>query len=571
VIAAVILGVSGLIIAITANIWYNDLMIKNLRMDTSVLSSEIEDNTADLPAFAKKSANVLSQSGDDIRITLIDHDGNVLGDSSADYQTMENHSNRPEIASALENGWGTSQRYSDTLKVTMLYVVAYNPDLQVYVRAAMPMYEVQNIYWGFGAFILLSLIISFAAAAFMAGRTSKNLAKPIVSLVAMTDEIAAGNYNINPIGTKDPEFIKLSNGLVNLSRSLDAHVSALKASNTQLSTVLASISEGLIALDGDGRVLFINDVACDMLEIADSSKATGRKANEVIPARTALDLARRCMEGKTTLLTELTLPGNSRLIQLSASPMHEPALGCILLFIDITQIRKLENLRRDFVANVTHELRTPLTSIKGYVEALKSGALERPEISQRFLQIIEIESERLSALIGDLLSLSEIENADYEKGSRFALQEVAKSVVEMLEISAEKRHVTLTCNIGEKIYLEANPNRIKQLLLNLVDNAIKYNKEGGSVQIRAAKSSGLIRISVKDTGIGISDEHISRIFERFYRVDKGRSRSMGGTGLGLSIVKHIVDLYHGNIRLNSKEGQGSEFIIELPITQSMER
>ena len=568
VIAAVVLGVCGLIIAVTANIWYNDLMVKNLRMDTSVLANKLSDKE-DFSVFARDASEVLSESGDNIRITVIDQDGNVLGDSSADYQSMENHANRPEVLSALQNGWGTSQRYSDTLGVNMLYVVVYNSDLGVFIRAAMPMYEVQDIYWGFGAFILLSLVISFAAAAFMAVRASKNLSKPIVALSTMTDEIAEGNYKVDPIDTKDPEFAKLSNGLINLSRNLDSHMSALQNSNTQLSTVLASISEGLIALDGRERVLFINDVACNMLELTSPSAATGYKAAEVISIRTALDMVKRCLNKKATFSSEITLPGRNQLVQVSASPMHEPAVGCILLIVDITHIRKLENIRRDFVANVTHELRTPLTSIKGYVEALKSGALERPELSKRFLQIIEIESERLSALIGDLLSLSEIENAEREQGKRFALVDVADSVVEMLEISAAKRDIGVACNVPGDIYIEANPDRIKQLLLNLADNAVKYNKEGGSVLISAEKSSGMVRISVKDTGIGISEEHISRIFERFYRVDKGRSRSMGGTGLGLSIVKHIVDLYQGNIRLISKEGQGSEFIIELPITQSL--
>lgn len=564
VIATVVLAVFGLMGAIAADLWYTHLMVGELKKDASIVDSRIPASAA-LPEFATETSRELSSGGNDVRVTIVASDGTVLGDSSADWKTMENHSGRPEIIAAQKDGWGSSQRYSATLKVRLLYVAVYDSNSRMFIRTAMPMYEIQKIYWVFAGFAAISLLVSLAVAAILANRTSKLLSQPIVALARMTGEIAKGNYAISASPSHDPEFVELSNGLIELSKDLNVHVSALENSNTQLTTVLSSISEGLIALDGEGRLLFVNHVACVLFGLENQDALIGQKIHSVVPVKSVSELADECLGAGKAVSAELTLP-TGILLRASASPMRSPASGCILLLVDVTQLRKLENMRRDFVANVTHELRTPLTSIRGYVETLQSGALADPTLSSKFLEIIEIESERLSNLINDLLYLSEIESSSQDTGiRRFRLADTAVAVVEMLEFAASARKVKLECIIGGDVYLEANPDRIKQLLLNLADNAIKYNREGGSVSISAEKTHGFVRVSVKDTGIGISEEHISRIFERFYRVDKGRSRSMGGTGLGLSIVKHIVDLYRGNIRLISDLGRGSEFIIELPI------
>ena len=434
------------------------------------------------------------------------------------------------------------------------------------VRLAMPMYTLQKIYWLMAAFFFAAVLVSLAIAAILAFYTSKLLSRPLEALKEATTQISQGDYAISPAVLDEPEFAELSNGLVKLSKALDEHMSALKRGNMQLTSVLSSIAEGLIALDGSGRLLFINDIACHLLEIAPSEELIGKQASSLINIKALNELADDCIGEHRSITAEIALPWNNPvLLQASASPM-QGASGCLLLLVDVSQLRKLEHMRRDFVANVTHELRTPLTSIRGYVETLQSGAVASPELSAKFLQIIEIEAERLSNLIGDLLYLSEIENNNLDTAiRRFRLSSVAASVVDMLEFTAAARKININCTIDDSIFLEANPDRIKQLLLNLADNAVKYNQEGGTVIISAEKTHALVRISVTDTGIGISEEHISRIFERFYRVDKGRSRSMGGTGLGLSIIKHIVDLYRGNIRLISELGRGSEFIIELPL------
>jgi two-component system phosphate regulon sensor histidine kinase PhoR len=449
----------------------------------------------------------------------------------------------------------------------MLYVALHEGNNAFVLRLATPVTAIHRFYTLLLGFFAGGVLVSLLVAAALAYRLSRQQARPLEQLSALTAEIAHGNYKAPVPQLAEPEFQHLAQGLAELAKDLDNSVNALRDGNNRLTTVLSSITEGLVALDGEGRLLFINATAVRMLELDDSDTLIGCASEHVLRHRALSDLASQCIRERKGGSVEINVPSPApQLLQASASPM-QGVPGCLLLLVDVTQLRKLEHIRRDFVANVTHELRTPLTSIRGYVETLQSGAVNSPELSAKFLQIIEIEAERLGNLIGDLLLLSEIENNNQDTGiRRFRLRDVADSVTEMLQFTAAARNITVACDVDEDIHLRANPDRIKQLLLNLADNAVKYNVDGGSVTISAERSAGLVRIRVKDTGIGISEEHVSRIFERFYRVDKGRSRSMGGTGLGLSITKHIVDLYKGNIRLISEPGHGSEFIIELPQT-----
>ena len=552
--------------AVAAELWYGRVMVGELRSDADLIMSQASTHTGDYQEYAGQMSKVLAHNGNEVRVTIIDISGRVLGDSDADSTTMENHSNRPEIQQALRGGWGTAQRYSATLRVRMLYVATHPGNSQVLVRTSIPMYELQAVHRMLALFFAASLLLMLGLAGLVARGVSRRLARPIEELTGITSRIAAGDYHLPTPPTDDPEFRELSDGLVKLAKDLNEHLTALEQTNTQLRTVLTSINEGFLAIDGEGRLLFINGLACELLGLRNPDELTGQRAGSLITVKAINELVAECLANRAPATVEVSLPTEPQtLITASAAPMHEPAAGCILLMVNVTQLRKLENMRHDFVANVTHELRTPLTSIRGYVETLQAGALQDPELSARFLQIIEIESERLSNLISDLLYLSEIESGNQDTGIRpFRLAEVANGVVDMLSMVATARHVTIACQVPGNIMLEANPDRIKQLLLNLADNAVKYNREDGTVTIGAERSSSLVRFWVKDTGIGIPEEHASRIFERFYRIDKGRSRAIGGTGLGLSIVKHIVDLYHGNIRLISSAGQGSEFIIELP-------
>jgi two-component system phosphate regulon sensor histidine kinase PhoR len=284
------------------------------------------------------------------------------------------------------------------------------------------------------------------------------------------------------------------------------------------------------------------------------------------------DILLKAISENVVLNDEMYLyQGGRRTLSIHVTPIYksennDTISGALAYINDITQIRKLEDIRSEFVSNVTHELKTPLTSIQGFVETLKNDAIFDPVVSEKFLDIIEIETERLRMLINDILELSEIESTktDNDKNA-FGLLELVQEVESMLINSASEKEINFDIQIDTGLKVLANRNRIKQLLINLMDNAIKYNKLGGSVTVRADHFGGQVEIHVKDTGIGVPKEHTKRIFERFYRVDKGRSRDIGGTGLGLSIVKHIAQLYGGYINIESEEGKGSDFIVTLPI------
>jgi len=277
------------------------------------------------------------------------------------------------------------------------------------------------------------------------------------------------------------------------------------------------------------------------------------------------------IEKSVSLVNEISFsPPEYKVLRVYTNPIKSvnssnTNLGGIVFIQDITEIKKLEQIKTEFVSNVTHELKTPLTSIRGFIETLRNGAIDDPVVSERFLEIIDIEAERLSMLINDILQLSEIETGQEDSNLKTCkLRPIAQETLSILQSAADKKHITLCLEINESIEITANKDRIKQMLINLVDNGINYNSENGMVTIKAHKAEGMLVISVKDTGIGIDKGHIPRIFERFYRVDKSRSRSMGGTGLGLSIVKHIVNLYNGDIIVKSELGKGSEFIIQFP-------
>ena len=259
---------------------------------------------------------------------------------------------------------------------------------------------------------------------------------------------------------------------------------------------------------------------------------------------------------------------NRRPLRLYVSPMKQDdvVVGAVALVEDITELRRLEQVRTDFAANVSHELKTPLTSIKGFVETLQAGAINQPEMAQKFLNIIMMEADRLTRLINDILSISKLESGDDQvTNERIRLDKMASDVVDMLSIHAKEKEITLHTSIDpDPVVIWGNPDRVEQMLINLVDNGIKYNKPGGSVTVKVFDNEKNVNLLVSDTGIGIAEEHIPRLFERFYRVDKGRSRSMGGTGLGLAIVKHIVMSMNGLIEVHSKLGEGTEFLVTLP-------
>lgn len=340
----------------------------------------------------------------------------------------------------------------------------------------------------------------------------------------------------------------------------------LKTYATNLELIINKLPDGVVAIDENLKILIVNPFAKEILGL--EKDYLNKNIYELIKDESICNLIEKTIHENYLFSEEFSLNNHAKkVLKITTIPIkfNNNTKGAILLIQDITEIKNLQKIGDEFVSNVTHELKTPLTSIRGFIETLKNGALNDPEVAYKFLDIIDIEADRLSLLINDILTLSEIETMKQDIDITVVLlHEVVNDVLNILQSQADKKNITINTDIEPGLKIQANKNRIMQLILNLVDNSIKYSPEGSWVLIKAYCSGPKTIISVKDSGIEIPPEHLSRIFERFYRVDKGRSRSLGGTGLGLSIVKHIVNLYNGEISVQSEPGKGTEFTITLP-------
>lgn len=544
-------------------------LISNSKLISEVLKSQnIEE--IDLNNIAKSYSKEI-----ETRITFINKDGEVVGDSDIDIDSLENHKNRPEIAKAFENEIGVSQRYSESLGTSMYYVAipfSYDSSPSLVVRLAVPLKDIAQYTRNLIKYILISALAGLFIAIILAVRYINRVTYPIVELSKATKSITQGNYGEKVYFESDDELGALAENFNIMSTELRENIRELSSSNTNLKAILKSMINGVIALDNNKRVMFINPAAEKMFQIREKD-IKGKYLLEVI-RNNRLDedierLLQSNVEGEIEIEINHPITKTMRVytnpIKLAVDPTRK--IGVLIIVQDVTEMRKLERMRKDFVANVSHELKTPLTSIKGFIETLKSGAAEKKELRDKFLNIIDIESSRLNSLIQDLLVLSDIEN-NRRKINKESIN-TNKAIFEVLEFLSElakKKDIEIINKVnGNLPAIYGNRGWFKQMMINLVDNAIKYTPEGGKVIITAYTVDRNLIIKIKDTGIGIDKEHIDRLFERFYRVDKARSRRVGGTGLGLAIVKHIVIAFRGNIKVKSKLDEGTEFKISLPI------
>jgi len=518
--------------------------------------------------FADKYNKSISSPNNNLRVTFVDHFGKVLGDSEADYTSMENHILRKEIQDALSGDIGKDFRVSKTLDLDLLYMAIPVKELNLVVRISIPLTNltvIDRMTWFYSALIIMSALI---LSIFVSSRIAETVIQPLNDILYASKEITKGNYSKSISVTSKDEVGQLALQFNKMASKLDKTIFDLNNKKLEVESILQSITYGIVAVDNNNKILLINPAAFSVFNLDSNTKVTGDILSEHIRNNQANLLLKESMEKNTSSECEIKLDEKELLIKTSPISSNYGSCensGWIISIQDITKIRKLEQLRTEFVSNVTHELKTPITSIRGFIETLKGGSINNADVALRFLDIIDIEAERLHELIKDILSLSEIENklGDLDIES-VDLNAVVESVFEVMQNIANEKHIDLINNIDENVVIKANKNRMKQLILNLIDNAVKYNVPNGSVTVAAKNAGGKVILYVTDTGIGIPSHHIPRIFERFYRVDKGRSRNMGGTGLGLSIVKHIVNLYNGDIKVNSSVDKGTEFIIQLP-------
>ncbi|MBU7008599.1 two-component system histidine kinase PnpS [Phosphitispora fastidiosa] len=505
------------------------------------------------------------------RVTVIDAKGQVLGDSVADKDSMVNHFSRPEIQKALDNQTGKAIRYSSSAGKRMIYfAVPVKKDNDIYgaVRVAVPWSEIEagqnHIRWSIGTAIFVALILTVV----VVSSFTSTLVVPLQEMTWVAKEMAEGKLDLNVDVKAKDEIGALGSGFNYMAQRLRDTISQITEERNKVSAILTSMNDGVIAIDGKGNILLINPAIERMFHIK-YEHILGKSVIEVVRNFDLERLLHLALSSSESITRELQVfTPDPKTFRVSTAPLTNETgvVGVVAVMRDVTAFREVERMKTDFVANVSHELRTPLTSIKGFVETLLDGALKEPETARHFLEIINDEADRLNRLIGDLLSLSRIEAKQGEIHKTLVnLERLISNVVSVLSPQANEKSLSLNVDIKSPLpALKVDSDMIGQLMINLVDNAIKYTPEGGSINITAIRVKNGIKVAVKDTGIGIPWESIPRLFERFYRVDKARSREMGGTGLGLAIVKHILEVHGGTIDIASRVGRGSTFTFFLP-------
>ncbi|MFZ5829997.1 MAG: two-component system histidine kinase PnpS, partial [Planctomycetota bacterium] len=486
---------------------------------------------------------------------------------------MDNHASRAEVIDALRDGTGTSTRYSFTLHEPLVYVAvrldAAGAPIGV-LRAAQPEVTVAAPRKIAGRWIVISGVSFAMLAVLMAGVAQRRRRAHLAQLTEAVERFAHGElgYKLPLLESGETEALALA--LNRMAQSLDERIRRLVRQRNEGNAVLASMVEGVFAVDTQERLLNMNQ-ACARLLGVDWEKSRGRSLPEVVRNPGLQHLVAGVLCGQEPVSEEITLHQHEdRFLQAHGTVLRDAVgreIGVLVVLHDVTRLRKLENVRRDFVANVSHELRTPITSIKGFVETLLDGALQNEEDARRFLQIVAAQTDRLGAIIEDLLTLSRIEQ-ETEKAEIVLepgyLRPVMESAVGVCLIKAAEKDVHMEVLCPDDLQTAINPPLLEQALVNLIDNAIKYSPASGTIALEAERLESEVLIRVRDQGCGIPREHLPRIFERFYRVDKARSRKLGGTGLGLAIVKHIAQSHRGRATVESTLGHGSTFTLHLP-------
>jgi two-component system phosphate regulon sensor histidine kinase PhoR len=486
---------------------------------------------------------------DSSRITLIAEDGTVLYDNRAPTETMDNHSTRPEVVEAVKNGSGWRYRYSDTLTEKIYYYALRLKNSQILRVAA-----TRSSIIGLVHHVLIPLIIVLVLTSLLALFLSKALARHItepIGKIDLTSPLKNDTYD---------ELSPLLLRLQNQNDTLRLQLSELEHQRQELTAITENMSEGLLMLDRDGIILSINKSAAKIFS-ANRQQATGRSILELNRSPGLTQVVQKAMNGKNG---ESSLELNGSIYQLLSTPVFvENMPGIVVLVLDVTAREHAERERREFSANVSHELRTPLTSIAGYSEIMSNG-VAKPEDMKRFAVKIHSEAQRLIAMVNDIIELSKLdEKAELPQFEDVDLYDLCEKILPRIHDAAAARNISVSLTGGPAI-VRGIPHLLDELAFNLIENAVKYNKNGGSVEISIFSSNDGTSLSVQDTGVGISPEHQQRIFERFYRVDKSHSKETGGTGLGLAIVKHAAAIHNAKIDLQSVPGSGSCFTVTFP-------
>jgi len=495
------------------------------------------------------------------RITIIDREGVVLADSDEDPRVMNNHKFRPEIAMALGGETGRSLRFSNTVGADMLYIglpISRKGQITEVLRVSLYVKDIDLLYAGLRSniwrIIIILSLISLVGAFFL----SRSLTQPIKKMKLASERIASGDFSTRVFLKNRDELKDLADGINSMTERIQYQFSEMERKKEELNSILGSIADGLIAIDRQGKILFSNKIFQDIFQ---TENPDGRFYWEAIRDREFSDFVKEIQEKKKNMAKELGRDGRLYLCRAILLSSREEI---VISLHDLTEMKRVEQIKKDFISNVSHELRTPLTAIKGYIETLKD---EGGEKCHGYVDVIDRHTNRLINIVKDLLLLSELEEG--ETKLEFEKIDLDKMIHNILKISDHRmKQKNLTSHIqcdSDFPVIHGDPFRLEQMFINILDNAVNHTENGKILIFLKKENRESISIAIQDTGIGIPKDHLPRIFERFYVVDKSRSRKLGGTGLGLSIVKHIVLLHNGKVAAESTLGKGTKFTVILPV------
>ena len=546
----------------------NDLLVRAELVANDLASFPLDAEPARIDELCKKLGRLTAT-----RITVVLPSGQVVGDSNEDPARMANHRNRPEIAAALDSRTGKSVRYSDTIRRTLMYVaipVVRDGAVIAAVRTSMPLAVIDWALHAVYRHMLIGGAIVAVLVAVVAFYISRRITRPLEDMRRVAERLADGELTARVAVPNGAEVGALGRTLNQMAAQLSERLETITRQRNEQEAVFASMVEGVFAVDTSGRILELNEAAARLFDL-DPAHARGRTIEETVRNRELQEFVSAALASPAPSEGEIVLYGNEeRFLQLHGAALSDRTgsrIGAVVVLNDITRMKRLETVRRDFVANVSHELKTPIAALKGCVDTLASDAPPSLEDSRRFLALMDQNVDRLQAIVEDLLSLSRIE-FDAERG-RIALEPgpvcaVLQRAVRAFAKQAEEKRISLAVDCPGDLTAPIEAVLLEQAVGNLLDNAIKYSEGDTRVVVAGAVAGDDVEIRVADEGPGIERRHLPRIFERFYRVDQARSRSLGGTGLGLAIVKHIALAHRGSVGVASTPGQGSTFTIRIP-------
>lgn len=494
----------------------------------------------------------------DVRLTIILENGEVVYDNYRDATELSNHSNREEIIEAIKNNSGESIRHSESIGYNSYYYAVKKND-EIY-RFSRKVNSIFSVFFGVIPIILTVNVFILLITLFFSMKLSNKLMKPIKELVKNLDLLNDSSNELTKVVEDYDELVPIAVAMENLSLKIKKYIMKIKNEKDTINIITNNMLEGMLIIDKEYKILLANKSVISMF----NENFTFDEEKDLMELTRNIQLLEALKNIGENSNSQLLIEQNDRLIRVYLNKLKfANEFGYILIFVDVTEHIKSENIRREFSANVSHELKTPLTTIKGFGEMFEAGMIDDKKDVIKYGSMIKRESERLLFLINDIMRISELEEKKNYIFETFKIVDITNSVMEILSSVADKKNVTIKTQIQD-IIIKANEKYLQELLINLIDNSIKYNKPNGEIFLNIYEDEKNVNIIVEDTGIGIEEEDRSRIFERFYRADKSHSKLIGGTGLGLSIVKHIVAYHNGNIKLESKLGVGTKIMIVLP-------